>query len=336
MNITRNELCIRQWAESNASSLGLQQGTEIKVTYIYNPGGFVNQSYRISDGKTMRHLKLAPDAKMHRLQQWAAVSEQLSNRYHAPRLISEIRDEIIPDYRYGLVFEYIHGESLTSTATPADAIPKVLIKLHQLHGDQELASSLVRSEETFTYADAFADAYISRFREDMVTIREGKHLLHFVTEETLDWFDAEIEALRTTVYAHPAFRKAANDVVHNDLGWNNVLVDELQEIWMIDWDDLSAEGDAAMDYSVLLWPFYHSADWPYWQAKVIEQAGEELYERLSIYFRASLLDDVIDILADYVDSETIPELREKTQARAQAIHLRAYPEYLRLYWPETK
>ncbi|SDW19606.1 aminoglycoside phosphotransferase family protein [Paenibacillus sp. CF384] len=331
MNIERNETLIRQWAESNAASLGLQQGSEIKVTYIYNPGGFVNQSYRISAGKTIRHLKLAPDAKMHRLQQWASVSEQLSNRYNAPRLIREIQEEIIPDYRYGLVFEYIRGESLTSISHASAAISKVLFKLQQLHRDQELAAALVRTDATFTYADAFADAYISRFEGDMVTIREGKHLLHFVTEETLDWFDAEIHDLRETVYANPAFRKSASDVVHNDLGWNNVMVDERDEIWMIDWDDLAANGDAAMDYSVLLWPLYNTADWPYWKAKVIEQAGEELYERLSMYFRASLLDDVIDILADYVDSETIPELREKTQARAQATHLRAYPEYLRLY-----
>lgn len=59
--------------------------------------------------------------------------------------------------------------------------------------------------------------------------------------------------------------------------------------------------------------------------------GRERFERMEIYFRAKLLDDVIDALADYIEAENMPEVKQRTQRRAKDIHLRAYPEYLRRY-----
>ncbi|RAP76054.1 phosphotransferase family protein [Paenibacillus montanisoli] len=331
MNLQENETKVTQWAERNAAVLGLS-GSPITVSYIYNPGGFVNQSYRISDGITSRHLKLAPSAKIPRLRQWARVSKLLEDRCRAPKLICEIEDEIIPEYRYGLAFDFIPGTQLSNAAAPDSAVLQVLDTLRQLHGDRELAIALEEGVPTaLTCADAFVDAYINRFEEDMKSIRTGKQLLDFVTDETLDWFDAEIDSLKKTVLNHPAFQQRARDVVHNDIGWNNVLLGEQGGVGIIDWDDLSANGDAAMDYSVLLWPYHNKPEWTFWQEKVRSLAGDELNDRLSLYFRAKLLDDVIDILADYVESEHIPELKEITQSRARAIHLKAYPEYVQLY-----
>ncbi|WP_424767617.1 hypothetical protein [Paenibacillus sp. sgz302251] len=60
-------------------------------------------------------------------------------------------------------------------------------------------------------------------------------------------------------------------------------------------------------------------------------AHDEIFERMELYFRVKLLDDVIDVLADFIDAENIPEVKEMTQKRAMDIHPRAYPEYLRLY-----
>lgn len=60
-------------------------------------------------------------------------------------------------------------------------------------------------------------------------------------------------------------------------------------------------------------------------------AGAEDVERLELYFRAKLLDDVIDVLADYVEAEQVPEYREETQRKAKAVHLQAYPLYLAKY-----
>ncbi|WP_308639437.1 phosphotransferase family protein [Paenibacillus silvisoli] len=334
MNLQKNETNVKRWAESNADTLGFSGTTEIAVSYIYNPGGFVNQSYRISDGLIARHLKLAPAEKAHRLRLWARVSGLLAERCRAPRLICEIEDEMIPDYRYGLAFEFIPGTPLREASDPETAVLRVLELVRQLHGSRELAEALndAAPPAPLTYGEAFVDAYIDRFESDMVSIRAGRHLLDFVSDETMDWFDAEIDALKHAALEHPAFQQQARDVVHNDLGWNNVLVDEREgSVWIIDWDDLSACGDAAMDYSILLWPFNNTPEWAKWEEKLNALVGDELIERLALYFRAKLLDDVIDILADYVDAEPIPELKEQVQARTKAIHLDAYPKYVSLY-----
>lgn len=50
---------------------------------------------------------------------------------------------------------------------------------------------------------------------------------------------------------------------------------------------------------------------------------------MEFYFRAKLLKHVIDVLADYIEAENIPTVKEVTQRRAREIHLRAYPEYIR-------
>ncbi|MFB6366060.1 hypothetical protein ACFCP7_18665 [Paenibacillus elgii] len=52
---------------------------------------------------------------------------------------------------------------------------------------------------------------------------------------------------------------------------------------------------------------------------------------MEVYFRAKLLDDVIDVLADYIEAENVPEVKQRTQQQAKEIHLRAYPEYLKRY-----
>lgn len=109
--------------------------------------------------------------------------------------------------------------------------------------------------------------------------------------------------MRETVRHTPAFLLPACDVVHNDLNGNNVLPCGVDGFRIIDWDDLSGQGDAAMDYSVLLWPLRHDSSWPIWRENVLTEAGTAVVERLELYFRAKLLEDVIDVLADYVEAE---------------------------------
>lgn len=330
MNLQLAEELVQEWAEANAFSLGLNSAN-ITVKYIWNPGGFVNQSYRLSDGKTNLHVKLVQEKRVPQLKQWAQISDHLTNEYNAPQLVGEVTQEITAGYCYGLVFDFINGKPLSSFSDPKPVVVKVLQALNQLHSDTEIKEAIVTEEKAYSYADAFIEEYITRFEEDMEIIRANKHLLHFVTESSLDWFDSEVEALKKIVSEMPSFQKQATDVVHNDINWENVLADDKLNFWMIDWDDLAVAGDAAMDYSVFLWPLYNSEDWPFWKEQVISLAGNEIFERIALYFRAKLLDDVIDVLADYVESENIAEVKEVTQKRAQDIHLRAYPEYLRLY-----
>ncbi|NIK76504.1 hypothetical protein FHS15_001629 [Paenibacillus castaneae] len=330
MNLQLAENQVKEWAEANSYSLGLIR-SKIEAKYIWNPGGFVNQSFRLSDGETIRHLKLVQERNAPRLKQWALLSNYLTNNYNAPRLIREVSQEIITGYCYGLVFEFIKGKPLSSFSNPAPVIEKVLHALSRLHKDKNIKTVMTSVPTKPTYSDAFIEEYINRFEEDLQVIRAEKHLLYFVTEDTLNWFESEIEELRKIVKETPSFQKKATDVVHNDLNWENVLANDNFDFWIIDWDSLAGEGDAAMDYSVLLWPLYHSEDWAHWKNRLIASAGEEVFERVAIYFRAKLLDDVIDVLADYVDAENVPEVKEMTQKRAKEIHLRAYSEYVSLY-----
>lgn len=332
MDLKANEQEVAKWAARLAQTLGFN-GSSIEAAYIWNPGGFVNQSYRLTDGETVRHLKLAKEDKAPELRQWARISGCLSDRYRAPRLVQEVAQEIVPGYTCGLVFEYLKGEPLSSAPDPLSVIEKMLPLLSRLHADEQIRQAAPGTPEmqALTYSDAFISEYIGRFEEDLEGIKAGRQLLSFVSDTTMEWFDAEVGRLKKLVEEHPSFRKQAADLVHNDLNWQNILVGEHGEYWVIDWDDLSVAGDAAMDYSVLLWPLYRTADWPVWQERVSRLAGEDAAERMEIYFRAKLLDDVIDVLADYVEAEQIPDVKEVTQERARNIHLRAYPEYLKLY-----
>lgn len=330
MDLQHAERQVKEWAEANSYSLGLN-GSEIEVNYIWNPGGFVNQSYRLSDGVIVRHVKFAQERNAPRLKQRAMISRYLTNNYYAPNLIEEVTQEVIPGYSYGLVFDFIMGKPLSSISNPIPVIEKVLKALNQLHTDSEIKKVIASEVIAQSYSEAFTQEYITRFEEDLQVIRSEKHLLNFVTEDSLDWFDTEVEVLRQMASQNPSFQKKATDVVHNDMNWHNVLSDDSNDFWVIDWDDLTVNGDAAMDYSVLLWPLYNSKDWLFWKKKVIRLAGNEIFERIEFYFRAKLLDDVIDVLADYIEAEKIPQFKEMTQKRAKEIHLRAYPEYLRLY-----
>jgi len=334
MDIRLAERMIVEWASANANAIGICPNN-IQASYIYNPGGFGNLSIRLTDGSTRLHVKLAPPSKAMRLQKWASVSDYLTEHYTAPRLVHVIEREIVPGYPYGLVFEYIEDATSLAEAWNLEAsLTDVLKTTAKLHRDDHLREMLPKAEAR-TYAEAFEDEYISRFTDDLDGIRRSRELLRdFVSDETISWFGYEIGRLRETVRQSPAFLLPAVDVVHNDLNGNNVLTCDSVGYRIIDWDDLSCQGDAAMDYSVLLWPLTKDPSWPIWRNKVLAGAGAAAVERLELYFRAKLLDDVIDVLADYVEAEQVPEHREEAQRKARCIHLHSYPQYLAKYGAE--
>jgi thiamine kinase-like enzyme len=331
MEVRLAERMIAEWASANADAIGIDPN-KIRASYIYNPGGFGNLSIRLTDGRTRLHVKLAPPSKAARLQQWAGVSDYLAEHYSAPRLVHAIELEIVPGYSYGLIFEFIEDATpLVEVRNPEATLTGVMDTVAKLHRDDRLREMLPKVE-TRTCAEAFEDEYITRFTDDLDGIRRSRELLRdFVSEETISWFGEEIERLRKTVRQTPAFLLPAGDVVHNDLNGNNVLTCGRDDFWIIDWDDLSGQGDAAMDYSVLLWPLMNDPSWQIWREKALSGVGAAAVERLELYFRAKLLDDVIDVLADYVEAEQVPDHREEAQRKARAIHLRSYPQYLAKY-----
>lgn len=331
MEVRLAERLIAEWASANANAFGICPN-KIQTSYIYNPGGFGNLSFRLTDGRTRLHIKLALPSKAAQLRQWAGISNYLAEHYSAPRLIHVIDGEIVPGYPYGLVFEYIEDATpLAEVRNPEAALTGVMEIAAKLHRDDRLRGMLPKME-TRTYAEAFEDEYISRFTDDLEGIRGSQELIRdFVSDDTITWFGEEIGRLRETVRQSPAFLLPAADVVHNDLNGNNILTCGRDSFRIIDWDDLSSQGDAAMDYSVLLWPLSHDPSWPIWRDKVLAGAGAATVERLELYFRAKLLDDVIDVLADYVEAEQVPEHQEEAQRKAKAIHLQSYPQYIAKY-----
>lgn len=332
MDIQLSEKQVLEWAKENFKSLGFKC-SNIEVNYIWNPGGFVNQSYRLSDGDIARHVKIANEQKVPHLEQWAFISEHLAAHYNAPRLIQEVRHEIVPGYPYGLVFEFLDGKPASTFSDPSEVIQKVMKTLNRLHKDNVIRNA-VANKNVHTYSDAFAEVYISRFEEDLQVIRSENQLLDFVSDAAINWFESEVGYLRELARRNPSFEKQATDVVHNDINWQNILMNGNNDYWIIDWDDLTGSGDAAMDYSVLLWPMYKSRKWTSLKEKMIDLAGQETFDRMELYYRAKLFDDVIDVLADYIEAEKIPDVKKKTQKRAREIHLRAYAEYLKHYVKE--
>ncbi len=333
MDITLAEQQVQQWAREHAEELGLDVA-EITVSYIWNPGGFVNQSYCLFDGVTKRHVKLAPVRNVSLLKQWASIQAHMSAFYHAPSLIMEINKEIIPGYPYGLVFEFLEAGPL-GTAAAVDVITEqVLAAVSRLHKDNVLEKMLTQGRKHRTYMDAFAAEYISRFEGDLEVIQAHREVIRsFVSDETMTWFGSEIQLLKELVSQHPSFQSFAAGVVHNDLNWQNVLVEPQnnEQFWIIDWDNLSANGDAAMDYSVLLWPLYSTGEWARWKRLLEKLTDGETLARVELYFRAKLFDDVIDVLADYIDAEDIPDVKERTQERAKKIHLQSFALYKEKY-----
>ncbi|SFJ67925.1 Phosphotransferase enzyme family protein [Halobacillus dabanensis] len=323
--MNKNEKIIKEWADDVRTDLGFTK--DIKdVVYIWNPGGFVNQSYFLTDGEVKRHVKFAESNHESELRKWSRVSDYLNTYYHAPKLIKEVEEEVIPGFSYGLVSEYFDGAALKTKQEQGTILTSILENVSQLHQDKDLGN-LLESRDELTYADSFIDTYITRFREDLSIIDGHQYLLSFVTKETYQWFHEEVDRLEKEVKNMKSFQAIARDVTHNDLSSQNILVNR-ERFCIIDWDDLSCQGDAAMDYTSLLWPLAQSKKW---EERVSEVAGDKTVERLSLYFRAKLLDEVIDVLADYVEAEEMPEVKEKTQKRAEKIHLQAYRKYRLLY-----
>lgn len=329
MDLKKSEEMVSTWVKLNADKLGLSK-QQIKASYIWNPGGFVNQSFKIHDDSQSFHLKLTKGDHPESLYSWLKVNDYLANKYNTPRIVKEVDEEVLPGYGYGLVFEYIQGVPLSTLSSTNDIISKVLDVINGLHQDDSIKHELY-VKRALSNADTFLDVYIERFNEDLELIESNKGLLPFVENHTFDWFRREVHKLESHIKSNPLFQHEATDVVHNDLNWENILVDSEMDFRIIDWDDLSVSGDAAIDYSTLLWPVYDTKDWSWFASKVERLAGEKVVQRMYYYFRAKLLDEVIDVLADYIEAEDYPQVKEQTQWKAREIHLKAYKAYRKKY-----
>jgi len=289
------------------------------VRHVLNWGGFVNHSFTIDDGSKQYHLKITNEQDcVIRLQRWLQMHAILEQRFRAPKLIEWMDFPMIGFA--GLLFEHVSGKSADFCRYP-DMLKQVIGLAHRLHADVELHSHLAASGSTKTYLDNFAETYIDRFRADVETITADRP--PFITPSLLQWMNDETLRLLEKVDSITAFHAPALEPVHGDLHEGNVIV--TSDGWFIvDWDDL-ALGDPALELAILVWPLVWQGQ-P-WQDFVVSGKDDGFAERMEVCFRAQLLDEVIDNIADYVESECVPSRTAEVQLAKEHIPTRRNRRY---------
>lgn len=317
---------VRRYFVQNAGGYSLDPAA-VDAHYILNWGGFVNASFRISDGRTDYHLKLADDEDVQDcLERWRQLNQRLTRDYHAPRMIDWVD---LPGTPFaGPLFEYIPGQPADLTRQP-EILYSVLNMLARLHADRELAGEL----ESFlgppsSCADYFISVYIDRFDEDLLVV--APELPPFVSLSTLDWMMGETRELEALARETPAFDRPANAATHGDLWANNILVGESGKWNIIDWDDL-ALGDPALDYSILLGPLWLADRLAQDEMVGLLPDDSLLRERFAVCQRALVLDQVIDTLADWVESGFAPQHQNEVRVEKERSHKSALALYYRLF-----
>ena len=326
-NTTLDELTPRvvDWFRMHARQFGLNPAS-IEARYILNWGGYVNASFHITDGSNSYHLKLTDeDWSLALLEKWRDVHAFLSARYHAPRMLDWVE---IPSTGFaGPVFEQIQGKPADLPAQP-QILQGVMDLVARLHADEELVETLGKGEEPpQTYGDYFISVYIERFDEDLQSV--AGDLPPFVSLDLLDWMMGETRKLEGMARELPAFHQPALSPTHGDLWASNILVTGDADFTIIDWDDLSL-GDPALEYGILLGPFWRSGLRSMSELEQLLPAGEALRERFRVCLRAFLLDQVIDTLADWVESTFAPEHQEQVRAQKETRHRESLALYQEL------
>jgi hypothetical protein len=106
------------------------------------------------------------------------------------------------------------------------------------------------------------------------------------------------------------------------------------EWYVLDWDDLQL-GDPALDWCMLFGPA--PADLRTVMERTLPPSitiGAGVHARLRLYARASLLDWIIDPLADWIDAPESPEHLEEVRAEKERIHRAALEAYRARYGDE--
>jgi hypothetical protein len=294
----------------------------LTVDYILNWGGFVNHSFRVADGARQFHVKLSDfDEGRAALARWRRLSPLLE-RYHAPPVLDwiELADAA------GILTRFVGGKPPGLSPNVLDVALPVL---QQLHRDDDLRAAL-GATGPITARQVFFETYHDRFTEDLRSVAAAPP--PFVDAATLGWMQDEADAIGDAVSAAPCFAQLLESPVHADLWLNNLLWTDRANWHIVDWDDVRV-GDPVMDVAMLTGPTASDLA----PLKFFQQATAQLTtaerERLQLLGRASLLDWVIDPLADWIDSDKAPaheaevkRAKEKTHREALRVYRARYRE----------
>ncbi len=311
---------VRDFFGAHAREFGLD-ARAIQVRHVFSRGGFVNRSFRVSDGSGALHVKLAVSAGARAaLRRWHGVGRALE-RHRAPPILEQV--EI--GGTSGLVFPVVRG------ARPPfsdDVTRAVLGCLQGLWSDASIASRLPNRDGR-TAASCYLDTYHDRFTEDLGGIEDGSP--PFLATRDLEFMKREVDHLRAAVEADPAFGEALSTPIHGDLWLDNVVWDTGASWHIVDWDDLQI-GDPAMDVAMLVGPTPRDLT-PLKGLEVVEEVvGRDVTDRLTLLGRASLLDWVIDPLADWIEAGVVvPDRVADVRKEKERIHRRSLALYRSLY-----
>ena len=310
---------VRDFFQANAGPYDLDEAT-LRVDYVLNWGGFVNASYRIRDSRRAYHLKLARSAENRAaLRRWRSLAPLLIP-YHAPPIL----DWIDLGSAAGLLFPSLEGGPPALDDAVLDQLPPMVGRLGR---DPELAAALAPPTPV-TARDVYLASFHDRFTEDLRGIREAPP--PFLSPSLLGRLDEEVRSLAERIAASPAFREPLTSPVHGDLWLENVLWTSREQWYLLDWDDLRI-GDPAADLATLLGPTRDDLRPLKAVDRVIGRLTRPEEERLSLLGRATLLDWVIDPVADWIEAGTAPEHEPLVRREKERIHHRALEHYDRIY-----
>jgi aminoglycoside phosphotransferase (APT) family kinase protein len=310
---------------ARAPELGLD-ADRLEVEYVLNWGGFVNRSFRVTDGRTVLHLKLAHEQPyLDGVRQFWELRPRMAQRYRAPEPLAWI-DVPGTDYA-GVLSRWIDGAA--PTVLGGRLAEEIVATVSALHADGELAARLPRLGAPRTCADAYLRTYSERFHADLAFVEQARP--PFVPVEVRAWMRGEAGWIDAAVAAAPAFREPAEAPTHGDLWLNNLLVTPRGDWFVLDWDDLRLS-DPALDWAMLFGPTRNDP------GRVADGAlppgmplGAAVRERLALYARASLLDWIIDPLADWIDAGEAPEHIHEVRPEKERIHHAALVAYRQRY-----
>jgi aminoglycoside phosphotransferase (APT) family kinase protein len=310
------------------ADLGLD-ASALAIDPVLNWGGFVNRSFRLSDGRTTLLVKLASSSGARSdLERWRQLAGILAERYRAPRMVGWIDVDAVSG---GPVFEWIDG--ITPARLDQAPVAALVRMLADLRADDDLRASLEGlGDDAGSCAEAYRDSYHRRFMADLAGI--AGDVPPFVDRDTIEWMRSEALRLEARVAAAAAFAEPADRPVHGDLWLNNLIVRSPDDWRVLDWDGVGL-GDPVVDLAMLFGPSRDDvgveSEARAWVSDLTAAEGE----RFDLYARAALLDWVIDPLADWVDAADEPFHAREIRAGAGRVHREALAAYRARYGEPT-
>ena len=273
----------------NADRYGLDADA-LRLERVYGSG--VRRSFRVHDDDNSIHVKLWPATRRSVWEQWFAVREVLESRYQAPRIMGLVD---LPDIAMGgLVFEHIEGMPPVSGSYTGLLLDLAL----RLHADRELAPRIGLLRGAETVGQCFERTCIRRWDIDIGIIRDAS--LPLVSDVLLEWMERETRRLEQMARDSVAFDVPVQLPTHGDLCEGNTLISSSGDWYVLDWDSL-ALGDPVVDYIRVLWDSARHDLASDWHSLAAQADDDGFADRMGFYARVTLLEEVIDGLADCVE-----------------------------------